>query len=274
MKTTNERKIVFDLSNVSEEMLQSVGVYKILNKINGHFYIGSCDRNFKERFKEHCRYYEMYKEGTRNNMHPKLWAAYDKYGIENFSVEIIEILDGKTDKEILVREEFFIHELKPDYNISLYPTCGGKPNLGKKLTEEWKQKIGEKSSQYRHLEETLKKVTENNKKGAVKLKMININTEEELNFNSWVEASNYFELKSSSSIQNAFKRKGQWKDWKIEKLSTQSKKIKVFIDNEEIIFNSYGECDRYFDMWKGYTSELLQKKSKQLIKNKYDYEII
>ena len=136
MKTTNERKIVFDLSNVSEEILQSVGVYKILNKINGHFYIGSCDRNFKERFIEHCRYYEMYKEGTRNNMHPKLWAAYDKYGIENFSVEIIEILDGKTDKEILVREEFFIHELKPDYNISLYPTCGGKPNLGKKLTED------------------------------------------------------------------------------------------------------------------------------------------
>lgn len=57
-------------------------------------------------------------------------------------------------------------------------------------------------------------------------------------------------------------------------LSNISEEMLQSIDNEEIIFNSYGECDRYFDMWKGYTSELLQKKSKQLIKNKYDYEII
>lgn len=269
-----KRKIVFDLTNISEENLQSVGVYKILNKINGHFYIGSCDRNFKERFKEHCRYYEMFKEGTRRNMHPKLWAAYNKYGIENFAVEIIEILDGKTDQEILLREEFFIHELNPHYNICLYPSQGGKPNLGKKLSEEWKQKIGEKSMQYKHSEEVLKKVTENNKNGAVKLKMININTNEELNFNSWVEAAKYFELKSESTLQNAYRRKGQWKKWKIEKLSTQTKKIKVFVDGEEIIFNSYSACDKYFDMWRGYTSELLKKKTKQLIKEKYNYEII
>ena len=274
MKTKNERKIVFDLSTIQGEVLSSVGIYKIVNKINGHFYIGSCDRSFKERFKEHCRYYEMYKEGNRNCMHPKLWAAYDKYGIKNFSVEIIEILDGKTNQEILGREEFYIHTLNPHYNISLYPTQGGKPNLGKKLSEKWKQKIGIKSSQYKHSEETLLKVTKNNKEGAVKIKMINIDTDEELKFNSWVDAANYFNLKSSSSIQNAYKKRGQWKKWKIEKLSTQSKKIKVFIENEELVFDSYSACDKYFNMWRGYTSELLHKKSKQLIKDKYDYEII
>ena len=274
MNTKNVRKIVFDLSNISEEMLQNVGVYKITNKINGDFYVGSCDRCFKERFKEHCRYYEMYKEGKRNNLHPKLWNAYDKYGIENFSIDIIEILSGKTSEEILEREEFFIHNLNPRYNISLYPTCGGKPNLGRKLDEEWKQKIGEKSKQYKHSEETLKKVSENNKKGAVKLKMININTKEEINFNSWVDASKYFNLKSSSSLQNSYKKSGKWKEWIIEKLSTQTKKIKVYFDDSEIIFNSYSECDKYFNMWRGYTSDLLQKKSKQLIINKYEYELI
>lgn len=274
MNTKNVRKIVFDLSNISEEMLQNVGVYKIINKINGDFYIGSCDRCFKERFKEHCRYYEMYKEGKRNNLHPKLWNAYDKYGIENFSIDIVEVLSGKTSKEILEREEFFIHDLNPRYNISLYPTCGGKPNLGKKLDQEWKRKIGEKSKQYKHSEETLKKVSENNKKGAVKLKMININTKEELNFNSWVDASKYFDLKSSSSLQNSYKKSGQWKGWIIEKLSTQAKKIKVYVEDSEIIFNSYSDCDKHFNMWRGYTSELLQKKSKQLIINKYEYELI
>ena len=270
------RTIVFDLSLVKETDLLNPGVYKITNKINGHFYIGSSDRTFKSRFKEHCRRYEQFKNGElERNEHPKLWGAYDKYGIENFSVEILETLVGKTDQEILEREEFYIHELNPYYNICLYPTQGGKPNLGKKLSEEWKQKIGEKSAQYKHSEETLKKVTENNKKGAVKVKMINIDTKEELHFNSWVEVNQYFNLKpKNTSVQVAWKKKGRWKEWKIEKLSTQTKKIKVFLEDSEKIFDSYSACDKYFDMWRGYTSELLKKKTKQLIKDKYDYEIM
>ena len=273
MKTI--RKIVFDISNLNDSMLESVGVYKIINKINGHFYIGSSDRNFKERFKEHCRYYEMYTQGLKHNQHPKLWNAYDKYGIENFKIELIEILDGKNSNEILEREEYYILKLNPEYNICKYPTCGGKPNLDKKLSEEWKQHIGEKSKLYKHSEETLEKIVKNNKKNAIKL----IFTSQHDNsikhyFNSWKEAGDFFKLKGSASLQNSYKRKGSWKEWNIEKLSEQKKKIKVFLEDEKIIFNSYSECDKYFNMWKGYTSELTQKKSKQLIKNKYEFELI
>lgn len=276
MKTKSVRTIVFDLSKITDEnSLLSVGIYKITNKINGNFYIGSSDRDFKERFKEHCRYYEMYKEGNHKNDHPKLWNAYDEFGIENFEVELIEILDGKTTKEILEREEHFIHELKPQYNTCLYPTQGGKPNLGKKLTEEWKQHISEKSKLYKHSEETLKKVTENNKKGACKIKLISKENKEELNFNSWKEAADYFSV-TPEAISNAMKRTGYFrKIWKIEKLSTQKKQIKVYLENDEsVIFNSYSECDKYFNMWRGYTSDLTKKKSKQLIKGKYKFEIL
>lgn len=269
-----QRKILFNLSKIQTQDLDSIGVYKIINNINNKFYIGSSDRKFSERFKEHCRYYEMYKNGQRKLMHPKLWAAYDKYGIENFSVEIIEILNGLSSQQILKREEYYIHELKPDYNISLYPTCGGKPNLGRKLSEEWKQHIGKKSKEYKHSEETLKKVSENNKKNAVKLRFTNIDTNEELKFNSWKEAGDYFNLKSSSSLQSAYKKHNKWRKWKIEKLSEQKKKIKVFLEDSEIIFNSYSECDKYFNMWRGYTSELLSKKNQNLIINKYNYELI
>ena len=108
MKTTNIRKIIFDLSQINENDLLSVGVYKIFNKINNHFYIGSSDRCFKERFKEHCRCYELFKQGTHKNNHPLLWDVYDKYGIDNFGIELIEILDGKTSEEILQREEYYI----------------------------------------------------------------------------------------------------------------------------------------------------------------------
>lgn len=270
----NVRKIVFDLSKIDEDSLDSVGIYKIVNKITGDFYIGSSDREFRERFKEHCRYYEMYKEGGRINQHPKLWNAYDRYGIENFEVEILEILNNKTSEEILQREEFFIHKLNPEYNTCLYPTCGGKPNLGRKLSEEWKRHIGEKSAKYKHSEETLKKISENNKKNACKLKFINEVTFEELNFNSWEDASKYFKV-TSAAVQNAYKRTGYFqKFWKIEKLSTQKKKIKVFLENEEKIFDSYSDCDKYFNMWRGYTSELTKKKSNQLIKGKYNFEIL
>ncbi len=273
MRTKIERKIKFELKIENEDVLKSVGVYKITNKVNNDCYIGSSDRNFKERFKEHCRYYEQYKEGTKRNMHPKLWAAYDEFGIENFTVEIVEILDGKTDEEILQREEYYIHLLKPVYNICLYPTQSGKPNLGRKLTYEWKEHIAEKSSQYKHSEETLAKVTKKNKENAVKLKMINVNTNEELTFNSIVEAAKHFEI-TSYVIQTAYNRSKQWHEWKIEKLSTQKKKIKVFLEEEEKVFNSYSSCDKYFNMWRGYTSTLVNAKTKKLIKEKYEWEII
>lgn len=41
-----------------------------------------------------------------------------------------------------------------------------------------------------------------------------------------------------------------------------------------MIFDSYSKCDKYFNMWRGYTSELVNKKSKQLIKQLYNWELI
>ena len=276
MKTENKRKIVFDLSKLSEiDLLNSIGVYKITNKINNHFYIGSTDRSFKERFKEHCRYYELFIQDNHKNLHPVLWAAYNKYGIENFEVELVEILDGKSSEEILKREEYYIQNLHPEYNICQFPTKGGKPNLGKKLSNKWKQHISEKSAQYKHSEETLKIVSENNKKNAVKLEFINLQSNEILYFESWKQAGDYFGI-TPEGLQKAEKRSGIYKKvWKINKLSSQKKKIKVYLeDNKEVIFNSYSECDKYFDMWRGYTSELVNSKSNKLIKDKYEFELI
>ena len=265
-----QRIIKFNLGDLSKSDLKNIGVYKIINTINGHFYIGSTDRKFSERFKEHCRYYEQYKEGTKRNIHPILWCAYDKYGIENFKVEILECMNNKSFYDILDREEYYIEQLNPEYNICKHPTCGGKPNLGRKLSKEWKQKIG-KNSRHKHSKEVLNIITNNNKNNAVKLQFLK--DSETLTFNSWVDAARYFNT-TPSALQSSYKRKRKYKDWNINKLSLQKKSIKIKTPGLELTFNSYGECDRYFNMWKGYTSELVNKSSKNKFLDKYEYELI
>ena len=264
-----KREILFNQEGITELELENNGVYKLVNTTNDDFYIGSTFRSFKERFKEHCAYYERSRE---ENHTPILWNAFDKYGIENFKIEILEVINEEERELILEREEYYIKELKPYYNICQEPTKGGSPNKGRKLSKEWKEKIAKKSSEYRHDEKTLKKVTKNNKRNGVKT-IFEKEGRETLTFNTWKEAADYFET-SSSSIQNANKRKGMYKGWKITRLSKQAKKIKVFFENEEKIFKSYAECDRYLDMWNGYTSELINSKRPQLLKDKYKFELL
>ena len=60
-------------------------IYCIQNKINGKQYIGKTVQNIHTRFSEHV--FESTKE--RGKQRP-LYRAFNKYGIENFEISIIE----------------------------------------------------------------------------------------------------------------------------------------------------------------------------------------
>ena len=76
-----------------------------------------------------------------------MWAAYDKYGPENFKCEVVETVnDDCTLKDLLAKEGYYIRTLKPQYNICQTPEKGGIPNKDRKLSEVWKQRIAEKSA--------------------------------------------------------------------------------------------------------------------------------
>ena len=81
------------------------GVYKITNNITGDFYIGS-SHDVKWRWATH-------KSPSRWKQRPgmKLYQAFIKYGLNNFTFEIIE----KTDN-LKEREQYWIEQLKPSYN--------------------------------------------------------------------------------------------------------------------------------------------------------------
>ncbi len=115
-------------------MTQS-GIYKILNKINGKFYIGSAFDNNK-RWKEH-----KYHLNRKTHKNAYLQNAWNKYWDVSFSFEIIEYCT----KEILLeREQYWIDILKPEYNLAMI--AGSR--AGVPMPQSAKTKIGENSKRH------------------------------------------------------------------------------------------------------------------------------
>lgn len=106
----------------------TTGIYKILNKINGKFYIGSAV-DIETRWRRH-------KHDLNKNSHHNyyLQRAWIKYWNVSFEFSIIEICDKDS---LLTREQFWLNWLKPKYNLS--PTAGN--SLGVKHTEETRKRM-------------------------------------------------------------------------------------------------------------------------------------
>ena len=60
-------------------------IYVITNDLNGKQYVGKTSRSIEERFKEHIRD----KDYRKNEKRP-LYNAMNKYGIEHFSIKVLE----------------------------------------------------------------------------------------------------------------------------------------------------------------------------------------
>lgn len=117
-------------------------VYKISNLINDKSYIG-ITHNLAKRIKDHVRF-------SINDYRIKgyIHKAINKYGIDNFKVEIICICD--TDKKLNAKEVYYISFYKthnPNYGYNL--TLGGDreiPNeetILKKIKSSHKVKVGQ-----------------------------------------------------------------------------------------------------------------------------------
>lgn len=107
------------------------GIYKIINEVNGKFYIGSSVR-LRRRKNEHFHELSL---GKHSNTY--LQNAYNKYGKDNFKWEIIEYIERIEDieqfkKKILEREQYWIDKYKEEgyvlYNIR--PTAESRLGVG------------------------------------------------------------------------------------------------------------------------------------------------
>lgn len=105
-------------------MVRICCIYLIKNLTNAKYYLGSTS-NFVKRKSEH-----LYK--LRNNKHHSqyLQNAVNKYGIENFEIDIYQYCN-ENDK--LQLEDFYLKTYKPEYNISISSSA---PMQGRKHKPE------------------------------------------------------------------------------------------------------------------------------------------
>lgn len=131
------------------------GVYLISNNVNGKCYVGSTI-HLDQRRKQHFSRLEHNKHVNKH-----LQNAYNKYGREAFEFEVLEIIDidDSIKENLLMREQFWIDNLKPAYNI--LPVAGS--NLGYHHTEETKQKISNSTKGVKKSESHAKHIREGQK---------------------------------------------------------------------------------------------------------------
>ena len=104
------------------------GIYAIVNKENGHCYVGS-SHCIEKRWCKH-EYLLMY-----NKHHSKhLQYAWNKYGADNFVCVCLEICERDL---LLIKEQEFIDLIRPEYNICII--AGSKKGVPR--TDEEKKKI-------------------------------------------------------------------------------------------------------------------------------------
>lgn len=137
------------------------GIYKITNTVNGKFYVGQTMNGFDTRW-------NPLKNNTHHNKH--LQAAYNKYGEEAFTFEVI--LHCPPERETLnFWEELFLRDhWNKDYCYNLREGGGNRgrhtETTKRKLSEVASKRTGKKNPMYgkTHSEEARRKISEAVKK--------------------------------------------------------------------------------------------------------------
>ncbi len=123
-------------------------IYKITCKLNWMIYVGQTKRSLKKRITQHC-----YK-GKKDNSY--IDRALQKYGLENFIVEVIE--ECETREQLNKREKFWIAALNCKYPNGYNLKDGGANGAGYHHTVEAREKMSEKRKGHACSPETRAKI--------------------------------------------------------------------------------------------------------------------
>lgn len=149
------------------------GIYKIINKLDGKYYVGSSKNLSSKKGNRLSRH----KTDLKYNRHinKKLQNAYNKYGINNFDFLIIEECE---EHELLNKEQIYLNEAKNNkencYNLSF---IAGKVEMNDDVKNKIRKfKLGKKLS-----EKTIKILKEIHKGKAIRQKGFSMSDEQKNN---------------------------------------------------------------------------------------------
>lgn len=202
------------------------GIYRWINKLNNNTYVGS-GLNLSKRMGEYYNQSEL-----KRNPRP-IHAALLKHRYENFRIEILEYCRAD---ELIVREQYYLDLLKPEYNILkyAYSLLGYKHNpeniakfklkkisqehkdllssvhLGKVVRQETRDKLSLATANYKKnnplspeaLANIIAKTTE---REGVSVTLLNTQTNETLDFPTLTKAAEFLGIKRQA-IRNAINR--------------------------------------------------------------------
>jgi hypothetical protein len=120
-------------------------IYKIepINGEDGDIYIGSTTKErLSQRMTAHRKDYKYWKSGGKGDKITS-YELFDKYGIENCNIYLLELVNATTLDEIKAREGFYIKSLKC---VNKY--VAGRTN--KEYREDNKEIIKEMKKEYRN----------------------------------------------------------------------------------------------------------------------------
>lgn len=176
-----QKKIIY------KDNYKKAGIYVFTHKSTGNKYIGS-SLNISQRFVKYFSILTLKGEIKRNNS--KIYRAILKYGIDQFTLEIMEHCSPNT---LIEREQFYLDNLKPFYNIL---TIAGKRS-GFKHSERTKELQRAHKLGYKVSDETKLKMSSANIKSK---KVINIITKETFEFISLRKAAQFLGTSHSQII--------------------------------------------------------------------------
>ena len=250
-------------------------IYKISNSINNKVYVGQTIRPIEERFKRHIN------DAINNILDTHFARAIRKYGRENFKIELIDC--AETQDELNIKEQYWIRyfdSINNGYNETdaLYK-CGGNTYASKSKEE---------------LIEISKKIKDTKLGGknpnAKKIKCKNINTGEELHFESASDCQRYFNETNHNFIIRRCRKhirslyKQQWAFAYEEEdydFFNQNKRTRTNISvfdietNETNVFNTYSSAEKYYSLNKRELNKTTHVKGESfIIRNRYKITIL
>lgn len=116
------------MSAYDEDNLRTTVVYRAVNKINGHDYIGITRNGLKRRKSEHIK-------AAKRGCNGRLYDGMRKHGVDAFDFYVMETCHSY--EAALAREVALIATWKPYYNVAK----GGRGAIGYRHTDEFKRNM-------------------------------------------------------------------------------------------------------------------------------------